>query len=118
MGIIKENVNLKPYNTFGIEAYCSFFAEVSSPADFLKLISNPVYISNRRLIIGGGSNLLFTGDFKGLVIKNQIRGIEVTGEDAHSVQIEVGAGEVWHDFVMFCISRNYAGLENLSLIPG
>ncbi len=115
---ISRHVNLRPFNTFGIEVYCDYFAEIRSVSDFKKLTEDPVFRSNPRLIVGGGSNILFTGDFKGIVIRNQIKGIEVITENDHDVVIKVGAGEVWHEFVMFCISRNYAGLENLSLIPG
>lgn len=115
---ISRHVNLRPFNTFGIEAHCDYFTEINSVSDFKALITEPVYKNNRRLIVGGGSNLLFTGDFKGIVIKNQIKGIEIISESDQDVLIKVGAGEVWHDFVIFCISRDYAGLENLSLIPG
>jgi UDP-N-acetylmuramate dehydrogenase len=72
---IKENVNLQAYNTFGIEAYCKFFVEINFVDDFLELIKHPIYVSHKKLIIGGGSNLLFTGDFAGLVIKNNLKGI-------------------------------------------
>ena len=115
---LRRNVNLQPFNTFGIEVHCDYFTEINSVEDFVQLVADPVYKSNRRLIIGGGSNLLFTGNFNGLVIRNQIKGIQIISEDEQSVSIKVGAGEVWHDFVMFCISKNFAGLENLSLIPG
>ena len=69
---IKENVNLKSYNTFGVEVYCDYFVEINSIADFKELIPNKIYTSTAKLIIGGGSNLLFTNDFKGLVIKNNL----------------------------------------------
>jgi UDP-N-acetylmuramate dehydrogenase len=115
---ISRHVNLRPFNTFGIEAYCDYFTEINSIAEFKALTAEAVYKENRRLIVGGGSNLLFTGDFKGIVIRNQIKGIDIVSESEKDVVVRVGAGEVWHEFVMFCISRNYAGLENLSLIPG
>jgi len=114
MEIIK-NISLKPYNTFGIDVAASRFVEVVS-GDNLK----DVLIENNQphLILGGGSNVLFTKDFDGIVIKNSIKGIRVVKEDDDVVVLKVGAGEVWHEFVLFCIANNYAGVENLSLIPG
>lgn len=115
---IEQNVNLKPYNTFGIDAWCSYFAEIHSIADLKALQKDPIYATQPRLIIGGGSNLLFTKDFTGLVIKNGLTGIDIVSETENDVLVKAAAGENWHALVLFCISRNYAGLENLSLIPG
>lgn len=115
---IKENINLKTFNTFGIEVYCDYFAEINSTKDFLNLIQNNIYKSKEKLIIGGGSNLLFTKDFKGIVIKNNLKGIEVVSENENEVVVKAAAGEVWHEFVLWSLDKNYAGLENLSLIPG
>lgn len=118
MASILENVNLKPFNTFGIEVFCSYFTEVHSEEDFIALLQEPVYIQNKKLILGGGSNVLFTANFDGLVIKNNIKGIELVAETNTHVTLRVAAGEIWHDLVMWCINKNYAGIENLSLIPG
>jgi UDP-N-acetylmuramate dehydrogenase len=115
---IKENVNLKSFNTFGIEVYCDYLAEINSIQDFLSLVQNDVYKSKNKLIIGGGSNLLFTKDFKGIIIKNNLKGIEIVSENENDVVVKVAAGEVWHEFVLWSLDKNYAGLENLSLIPG
>src|SRR4051812_13862491 len=115
---IIENKNLKSLNTFGIEVTGKYYVEINSEAEFIELSKEPIYKSSEKLIIGGGSNLLFTRNFDGIVIKNQIKGIEIIKQDSESVYIKVGAGEVWHDLVMWCIKNNYAGLENLSLIPG
>jgi UDP-N-acetylmuramate dehydrogenase len=115
---LRENVNLKPYNTFGIDARCSYFAEISSVNDFLELMKQEVYKTQPRLILGGGSNLLFTKDFEGLVIKNNLKGIDLVFEDSNEVLLRAAAGENWHQLVMYCIAHQYAGLENLSLIPG
>jgi UDP-N-acetylmuramate dehydrogenase len=115
---IKENVNLQAFNTFGIEAYCSFFVEINSVGDFLDLIKLRVYNSHKKLIVGGGSNLLFTRDFDGLVIKNNLKGIRVVSENENEVVVRAAAGEIWHDLVVFCVENNFGGLENLSLIPG
>ena len=118
MAQIQEKVNLKTYNTFGIEVYCNYFTEITSVQDFLNLVEEPVYKSSKKLIIGGGSNLLFTKDFDGLVIKNSLKGISLVSESEDEVIIKASAGEVWNDFVLYCLDKNYAGLENLSLIPG
>lgn len=114
---IREKTNLKAFNTFGIEVYCDHFCEIYSVEEFIELTQLPVY-NSQKLIIGGGSNLLFTKDFRGLVIKNSIRGISIEGETADHVLIRAGAGEVWHEFVTYCIDHGFAGIENLSLIPG
>ncbi len=115
---IKEKINLGTFNTFGIEVYCDYFVEINLVQDFLDLIGNEIYVSNSKLIIGGGSNLLFTKDFKGIVLKNNLKGISVISENENEVIVKASAGEAWHDFVLYCINKNYAGLENLSLIPG
>jgi UDP-N-acetylmuramate dehydrogenase len=114
----KENISLKPYNTFGIEAFCLFFIEINTVEDFMLLLKTDVYNSNPKLIIGGGSNILFTKNFNGLVIKNNIKGINVVSENSEMVIVKANAGENWHEFVMWCINKGYCGLENLSLIPG
>jgi UDP-N-acetylmuramate dehydrogenase len=115
---IKENINLKTYTTFGVDAICRYFVELHLVPDFLELIHHHIYLSNQKLIIGGGSNLLFTKNFEGIVIKNSLKGIELVSENEREVLVKSAAGENWHDLVMYCIENNYAGLENLSLIPG
>ena len=115
---IEENKPLQQLNTFGIEAYAKYYAEVNSIADVQALIQLPVFQNNERLILGGGSNILFTQNFEGLVIKNNIQGIEVTEDTERHVVLKANAGVVWHEFVLYTIGKNYAGIENLSLIPG
>ena len=115
---IKQHFNLKPYNTFGIKALCTYFTEINSEFDFLELIQNTIYKTNQKLILGGGSNILFTKNFDGIVIKNNLKGISVVSQTETEVIVKANAGEVWHDLVLWCISNNYCGLENLSLIPG
>ncbi|MEO6306200.1 MAG: UDP-N-acetylmuramate dehydrogenase, partial [Bacteroidia bacterium] len=115
---IKENISLKPFNTFGIEAKGTYFVEINSIEDFLELISTDVYKNNPKLIIGGGSNILFTQNFNGIVIKNNLKGIEVVNETTDEIIVKASAGENWHEFVLWCIKNNFCGLENLSLIPG
>ncbi|HPG10430.1 MAG TPA: UDP-N-acetylmuramate dehydrogenase [Chitinophagaceae bacterium] len=113
---LKENVSLKPYNTFGVEARAKYFANFTNVQELEELLhSNP---GLQPFILGGGSNILFTQDYNGLVLKNEISGISELHEDNEYVYIKAGAGESWHQFVLHCISRNWAGIENLSLIPG
>ncbi|MEK7224913.1 MAG: UDP-N-acetylmuramate dehydrogenase [Bacteroidota bacterium] len=116
MNKISENISLRPYNTFGIDARAKYFAAFRDIDELSELVtrnSKPA-----TLVLGGGSNILFTKDFDGLVLKNEINGIELLHEDEEYVYVRAGAGENWHQFVLYCISRNWAGLENLSLIPG
>ena len=116
--IIHENYSLKKLNTFGIEASTRFFTEVSTVEEILEILSHKTFANTQKLILGGGSNLLFTKNFDGIILKNNLKGIETVKEDADFYFIKAGAGEAWHYFVMHCIANNYAGLENLSLIPG
>lgn len=116
--IVQKDVQLKPYNTFGIEATAKYFVEVSSIEQLKEILQNTDYQSTNRLILGGGSNVLLTKDFEGLVIKIAIKGFEVTQQNEDNIWIKAGAGVVWHDLVMHCVNQNYAGMENLSLIPG
>jgi len=115
---IEENVSLKPYNTFGIDTKARYLVRVSSPEELQELVSHKIYKDQKILILGGGSNVLLTQDFAGLVIKMDIRGIEVLEEDSANVWVKAGAGENWHQFVLYCIEKGYGGVENLSLIPG
>jgi len=115
---IREQVSLKPYNTFGISATAKYFAPIGNIDDFLQLRTNPIFRSSELLILGGGSNILFTQNPKGLVIKNNLKGIEVIEENSGFAFVRVAAGEVWHSFVLWCVARGYGGVENLSLIPG
>lgn len=117
MSVLQENISLKSYNTFGVPAYSDFFAEVFSEAELKKLLSMPIIKQQQLLILGGGSNLLFTKDFKGLVIKVSIPGISSVVEN-DNVIVTAGAGVVWNNLVNYCVSSGFAGVENLSLIPG
>ena len=115
---ILENVSLKKLNTFGINAYSKYFTEINSFGDIQILLDDKKISNQSRLILGGGSNILFTKNFDGIVVKNNIKGIELLKEDSEYYYVKVGAGELWHRFVMHCIQNNYSGVENLSLIPG
>lgn len=115
---IQTGISLKEYNTFGIEAKGKYFVDITSEAQLRELIKSDIYKSNPKLILGGGSNLLFTQDFDGLVVKISIKGLSKIKEDSDAVYIKCGAGENWHQFVLYTIDNGYAGIENLSLIPG
>lgn len=114
--IVHEKFSLKPYNTFSIDAHAQYFADACNTAALKTLLS--AYHSTPKLILGGGSNILFTRDVDGLVIHNQITGIETIDDNQDHVFLKIGAGENWHQLVLYCIENNYAGIENLSLIPG
>ena len=115
---IIENYSLKSLNTFGVDVKTRYIAEIFSDNDLFKLLEDKEFESVRKFILGGGSNILFTKDFEGLVIKNSIPGINIIDEDDESIIIETGAGVNWDDFVSYCVEKKWCGVENLSLIPG
>jgi len=116
--MITEHESLKAYNTFGVSAQARYFASFRTIDELRELLQQPTVRGNKRLILGGGSNMLFTHNFDGVVLKNELKGIEKIAEDEHHYYVKCAAGEVWHELVMHCIQANYAGLENLALIPG
>ena len=113
---IQENFPLKKYNTFGIDVLARYFSTFTSASELKSLLDDSKNIAH--MILGGGSNILFTKDFGGLLLKNDIPGITVVKEDQDHIYLEAGAGVNWHTFVMYCVDHNYGGVENLSLIPG
>jgi UDP-N-acetylmuramate dehydrogenase len=115
---IKENVDLLPYNTFHIGAKARYFVTVTTLDEAKSVFASDLFRKNKHLILGGGSNMLLTGDFDGLVIKNELKGISIVDENQSTVTLKVGAGESWHQLVLYCVDKNYGGIENLSLIPG
>ncbi len=115
---IRENFSLKPYNTFGIDVKAKYFTTFNSVENLEEILNSQFSILNSQLILGGGSNLLFTKDVDGIVLKNEIKGIEIIDEDDDFIYVKAGAGLNWHEFVLHCLRNNYAGVENLSLIPG
>lgn len=115
---ILRNASLKAFNTFGIEAKATNMVRFSSASDLKEILRNEDLRTMPRLVLGGGSNLLLTSDFDGLVLKNEVPGIELVKEDHEHFYIKSGAGVNWHEFVIHCIEQGWAGLENLSLIPG
>jgi len=116
--IIEENKSLKNSNTFGLDVTARYFATINSIAELETLLRDARWESIPKLVLGGGSNILFTQDFNGLVLHNAILGIEKINENDAHVFLKIGAGENWHKIVLYCIENNYAGIENLSLIPG
>ena len=115
---IQRKFSLKNYNTFGVEVAAEYFVEVNSLAELQNAIDFSTKEKVDLLILGGGSNILFTKDYKGLVIQLNLRGIQEELCSEEEVIVTSQAGENWHEFVQFCLHRNYGGVENLSLIPG
>jgi UDP-N-acetylmuramate dehydrogenase len=114
--MISENISLKPFNTFGIHVLAKRFATFSDCEELATILNEKG--DDQLLVLGGGSNILFTRDFNGLVIKNEIRGFEIIDDNDAFAIVRAGAGEIWHEFVLYCIKNNLGGIENLSLIPG
>jgi len=116
--IIKENISLLSYNTFGIDAKADYFIEYNSVEELQTALKSEIVKSNRLLHIGGGSNLLFMKDFKGVILHSAINFIKKVSEDADTVMLEAGAVVNWDDFVAYTVEKGWGGVENLSLIPG
>lgn len=117
MPILQENISLKNYNTFGIDVNARYFAEVKSITALKEVFNDPIVFEHQLLILGAGSNMLFTKNFDGLIIKISILGISFTTQ-GDEVLVTAGGGIVWNDLVNYCIAHGFAGIENLSLIPG
>lgn len=115
---MKQHISLKPYNTFSVDVIARYFTTIDSVAAMQAILSDHQWKTIPLFILGGGSNVLFTKDVDGLVIHNQIMGIEKINEDADHIFLKIGAGENWHQLVLYCVAHDYAGIENLSLIPG
>ena len=115
---IARNTSLKSLNTFGIDALAEAYLPIHSVADLLAVREDADLCRLPRLLLGGGSNILFTGDFHGLVLHSCSRGIRIVAQDADSVQISAAAGESWQALVDWTLQHQLGGLENLSLIPG
>ena len=115
---IIENYSLKHLNTFGIDVYAKYFTEISSIDEMQEFLAAGKYKSSPKLILGGGSNILFTRNYDGIILKTGMTGIELIKEDDEYYYVKAQAGEDWHGLVMHCVENDYAGIENLSLIPG
>ncbi|OGU10490.1 MAG: UDP-N-acetylenolpyruvoylglucosamine reductase [Ignavibacteria bacterium GWB2_35_12] len=115
---ILKNYSLKNHNTFGIDAKADFYVSIRNNEEIEELINTSLFQNDKFFILGGGSNVLFTGNFKGLIIDINIRGIKILETNDDKITIEVGAGEHWDDLVTICLNNKFFGLENLALIPG
>lgn len=113
-----QNYSLKNLNTLAVDVNTKFFTEIFSVDELQHYFLDNSIKQEKKLILGGGSNILFTKDFEGLIIKISIPGINVIDENSDSVLVEAGAGVIWDDLVKFCVEKNYGGIENLTLIPG
>lgn len=113
---ILENYPLKDITTFHAKVFAKQYAEFSNTEELKNLLEHVK--GNPFMVLGGGSNVLFASDYNGTILRNTIKGIELVEESGDDVYIKAQGGEKWHDFVMYCVSRNYGGVENLSLIPG
>ncbi len=113
---ILNNISLKPYNTFGIDVTAKHFVSVKNVAQLKSILALEQY--PEKFILGGGSNMLLTKDIDALVIHIDLKGITITSKDNSSVIVKSGAGENWHEFVLWCLDHDFGGIENLSLIPG
>ena len=111
---IQQNISLKKYNTFGIQANAKRFVTVNSVNELSEIIK----VEKEIFLLGGGSNMLLTSDIEKLVVHLNLKGVIVNNIEKNDVFVTAEAGENWHKFVLWCISQNYGGLENLSLIPG
>jgi len=116
--LLRENISLKFFNTFGIEASARFFTEALIEEDIIELGRNLQEIPQPLLVLGGGSNILFTKDFPGTLLKISTKGTHVIKEDDETVWVQANAGENWDDLVSFCVEKGWGGIENLSAIPG
>lgn len=116
--ILEKDISVKGYNTFGIDVIARYFTRFAGVEQLREILSSDVFKNNTHMILGGGSNILFTKNFDGIILRNEIKGVELIHEDNDHYYVKAAAGEVWHSFVMRCIKSGYAGVENLSLIPG
>lgn len=117
MGTFSQQVQLRPFNTFAVEAKAASFLQIDSHDELVEQLSH-IQKFSQRLVLGGGSNLLFVGDYPGLIIYPKLLGINIVSQDENSITLSVGASQNWHDFVIYCLKNEWYGLENLALIPG
>lgn len=115
---IERNVDLRPFNTFGVSCRAAALAAFATADELRALLKHPELQGLERLVLGGGSNMLFTRDWPGVVLHNSVPGLDVIAEDDDKVTLRAGAGVVWHDLVMHAVAQGWGGMENMSLIPG
>ena len=118
MKFFQKDVSLKPYNSFGVDVRAQYFYVLTNTTQLLRIAETPAFQSYPRLVLGEGTNLLFTKNFKGIVLKNEIKGYQIAKEDKQAVHLTIGGGENWHKLVCYCIEKRWGGIENLILIPG
>ncbi len=118
MNAIIQNQSLKAYNTFGIDVAANYFAGFNTVHELGEILDSAIFQQNKQLILGGGSNILFTKKIDGIVLHNQLKGISKTQISETEYHVSAAAGEVWHQLVLYAIANNLGGMENLSLIPG
>ncbi|MDZ4758913.1 MAG: UDP-N-acetylmuramate dehydrogenase [Bacteroidota bacterium] len=116
--LLQVNIPLQSLNTFGINAFAKYFVEINTIESAQEFFAEKKFDTEKKLILGGGSNILFTKDYDGIVIKNNIIGIEKIQEDESHVLLKANAGSTWHQLVLHAVANNWGGVENLSLIPG
>ena len=116
--LIEENFSLKPHNTFGLDVIANLKASIEQSEDLEELFKSDRYRAVKKMVLGGGSNVLFTRNFLGMVLKMEIEGVKVMEEGDDSILVSFGAGENWHQCVLWAVEKGYVGIENLSLIPG
>ena len=114
--MIRKNISLKKYNSFNIDVNAKEFVEVNSQDELIEIASKTK--DKNVLYLGGGSNILFTRDFDGIVIHLNIKGVQFEKTNSDQTVVQANAGENWNNFVEFCIKNNLGGIENLSMIPG
>lgn len=115
---IYQDYDLTGLNTFGIKSKAKFFVELESEAGLIDLFNLPEFKQNKKIFLGGGSNVLFTKDFDGVVVKISMLGKKIMEENTKTVLLEVNSGENWHNLVTYAVNNNWGGLENLAFIPG
>ena len=116
--VLIRNADLKPLNTFGVAVHARYLAEIRTTEDLEYLRRSDVWHNHPKLILGGGSNMLFIRDFDGLILRCSIDGIRSEAVDQDTIQVTCGSGVVWHDLVEYCMQNDWGGIENLALIPG
>jgi len=116
--IVEHNVPLQAYNSFGIVAKARELVRVRAPEDLSALLADPARAATPKFVLGGGSNIVLTGDVKAIVLKVEVMGRRVVDDGPRAIVVEAGAGENWHDFVTWTLDQGLPGLENLALIPG
>ena len=115
---INRNQSLKDFNSFNVDHKVNYFLKVNNKKDLIDFLKVEKYKKESKFILGGGSNILFTKDYNGVILYNNIKGIEIIDEDLKTIKIKVGSGENWDKLVSYCVEQKWYGIENLSLIPG